>query len=334
MNNKKPSVSILVPIYKVEKYIERCARSLFEQSYDNIEYIFVDDCSPDLSVSILKKIIDEYPKRKPHVKIIRHSTNKGLASARNTAVENCITDFLIHVDSDDFIDLSLVDKCIKKQMENKCDIVLFDFWILYKDRRKRINHIRCSGIKERTIALLSRKTPVCVWSALYNSNLYKKYGIKAIEGVNNNEDYQVTPKLTYYSQSIDYLNIPLYYYDCTNEGSITHYFSEEKAEEGFRSIKILKDFFKDKGDDYIEAIKFAEINRYVTYIMNGILSNNKLYVYKLRNKFLASNLKNINLVPLSTRVYLLCDNYYFLYLYTRIGKIIKNILTHLYNERN
>lgn len=66
------SVSILVPIYNVEKYIERCARSLFEQTYSDIDYIFVDDFSPDNSIEILEKTLDEYPERKEHVRIIRH----------------------------------------------------------------------------------------------------------------------------------------------------------------------------------------------------------------------------------------------------------------------
>lgn len=65
-------VSILVPVYGVEKYIERCARSLFEQTYDNIEYIFVDDCTKDRSIEILQKVLEDYPNRKNQVKILNH----------------------------------------------------------------------------------------------------------------------------------------------------------------------------------------------------------------------------------------------------------------------
>ena len=79
-------VSILVPIFNVEKYIERCAISLFEQTYKEIEYIFVDDCSPDDSVKILEKIIERYPQRREHIRIIHHKKNRGLAAARK---EDC-----------------------------------------------------------------------------------------------------------------------------------------------------------------------------------------------------------------------------------------------------
>ena len=122
-----PMVSILVPVYGVEQYIERCARSLFEQTYPDIEYIFVDDCSPDKSIEVLKKTIDDYPQRKPNVRIVRHECNRGLAAARNTAVENCRTEFLMHVDSDDWIEMDCVERCVIKQQEENSDIVLFDF---------------------------------------------------------------------------------------------------------------------------------------------------------------------------------------------------------------
>ena len=69
-----PLVSLLVPIYGVEKFIEKCAVSLFEQTYSNIEYVFVDDCTPDNSISVLRDIIAEYPGRKSKVRILHHET--------------------------------------------------------------------------------------------------------------------------------------------------------------------------------------------------------------------------------------------------------------------
>ena len=134
-------VTICVPIYNVERYIERCARSLFEQTFPDIEYIFVDDCSPDYSVQLLNEIIREYPQRMSHVNIIRHDVNRGLSAARNTAVDNCRTEFLIHVDSDDFLEKNAVELLIGKQKEGDYDIVTGNAKILHADRTEvlRIN---------------------------------------------------------------------------------------------------------------------------------------------------------------------------------------------------
>lgn len=95
-------ISLLIPVYGVEKYIERCARSLFGQTYQNIEYIFVDDCTKDSSIAVLKKVLDDYPFRKEQVTIIHHNFNKGLSAARNTAFNHATGDYIIHVDSDDY----------------------------------------------------------------------------------------------------------------------------------------------------------------------------------------------------------------------------------------
>jgi glycosyltransferase involved in cell wall biosynthesis len=81
MTQEPYTVSILVPVYGVEKYIERCARSIFEQTYHNLDIVFVDDCSPDKSIEILKHVLEEYPNRKAQTRIIQHAHNRGFASS-------------------------------------------------------------------------------------------------------------------------------------------------------------------------------------------------------------------------------------------------------------
>ena len=79
-------VSVIVPVYKVEKFIEKCAVSLFSQTLQDVEFIFVDDASPDNSIQIVKKCIREYPQRESQIKILTHEANKGLPAARNTGL--------------------------------------------------------------------------------------------------------------------------------------------------------------------------------------------------------------------------------------------------------
>ena len=130
MDDTQYFVSICVPIYGVEKYIERCAISLFEQTYKNIEYIFVNDCTQDNSIDVLKSIIEKYPVRKNCVRIINHERNKGLGAARNTAITNATGMFIMHVDSDDYVEKDIVERLVKKQNENNSDIVTCGY-ILY-----------------------------------------------------------------------------------------------------------------------------------------------------------------------------------------------------------
>ena len=146
--NSDMKVSILVPIYGVERFIERCAISLFEQTYHNIEYIFVNDCTKDKSISVLENIIERFPQRKPFVKIINHKHNKGLAGARNTAVESATGDFIMHVDSDDYVDKEIVAKAVLKQQENNADIVVIDFKKAYPSFSKVVNYSSFDDTKD------------------------------------------------------------------------------------------------------------------------------------------------------------------------------------------
>ena len=97
-------VSICIPIYEVERFIERCARSLFTQSYQNIEYIFVNDCTPDHSIDVLQEVLKEYPNRAKFVNIVSHNINRGLAAARQTAIRHATGDYMFHLDSDDYLE--------------------------------------------------------------------------------------------------------------------------------------------------------------------------------------------------------------------------------------
>lgn len=108
MQKSSPLVSIIIPVYNVEDYIGKCVNSLLNQSYSNIEYIFVDDCGTDKSVLVAKQIIDQHP-RKGQVKWIFQEKNLGQSVARNTGVEHSVGDYIFFVDSDDYISLDCIE---------------------------------------------------------------------------------------------------------------------------------------------------------------------------------------------------------------------------------
>ena len=123
-----PNVSVIVPVYGVEQYIERCARSLFEQTFDDIEYIFIDDCTKDSSIEILQSVIDEYPNRISQVKILHHETNKGLPQARRTGVLAASGEYLINFDSDDWVDVNTIEVLYNRALEDAAAIVICDIY--------------------------------------------------------------------------------------------------------------------------------------------------------------------------------------------------------------
>ena len=122
-------VSVIIPVYNVERYIERCVRSLFEQTLIDMEYIFVDDCSPDNSINILESVLEEYPNRKSQVKIIRHLENKGLPIARKTGIDNSTGDYIIQCDSDDWVDKDMYKAMYNMAVNTHSDVVVCGYYV-------------------------------------------------------------------------------------------------------------------------------------------------------------------------------------------------------------
>lgn len=277
-------VTICVPIYGVEKYIERCAISLFEQTYKNISYIFVNDCTKDKSIEILKKVIDRYPQLTEKIRIINHTNNKGLAAARNTAIAEVKTQFLFNVDSDDYLHPKSIEYLVKKQIETNADIVNSTTIELLHSGRKKIISLKDVVDNENICCkILSRQASVNVWGKLIRTSLYHENNINAIEGVNMGEDYVVMPRLAYYANLIANEEKAIYYYDCQNNNSITKRVSDSKFDQQFKCIEFLKKYFFDKGSIYQDAVKIGEIKILSEITINCCVSGKSEY-FKLRIK--------------------------------------------------
>ena len=123
-------ISVIVPVYSVEEFIERCVRSLFQQTYKEVEYIFVNDHTPDRSMEIIKNCIAEYP----HLKtvLLEHSVNKGLPAARNTGLSVATGKYVFHCDSDDFVEPDMLEKLYQRAEETNADIVWCDCFLSFE----------------------------------------------------------------------------------------------------------------------------------------------------------------------------------------------------------
>ena len=129
-------VSVIVPVYKVETFIERCIRSLMEQTLQDVEFVIVDDCSPDNSISIAQAVIQDYPGRKEQVKLIRHNVNQGLPAARNSGLTVASGEYVFHCDSDDFVEPAMLEQLYRAAKDEKADIVWCD-WMLSFGQNER-----------------------------------------------------------------------------------------------------------------------------------------------------------------------------------------------------
>ena len=187
-NNIK--VSVCIPVYGVEKYIERCARSLFEQTMtEGIEFIFVNDCTKDKSIEILEKVLGEYPHRKEQVKIIHHKSNLGAATARITAIASCTGDYVIHCDSDDWVEADLYEKMYNRAVETNADMVYCDYIIDGVNKSKKVKFRTITSKEKFFFYMCANQCYVSSCNKLYTRNIARLNLTSAYTHIGMNEDF-------------------------------------------------------------------------------------------------------------------------------------------------
>ncbi len=254
MDKYKYQVSILVPIYNVEAYIERCVRSLFEQTFQSIEYVFIDDCSPDKSLQILKKIILEYPNKKDSIKIICNENNLGIGFVRNQAISVARGKFVLYVDSDDFIVNNAVELLYNEAVLNKADIVTADFYLYYDENNKTyLSYKPKTNPLSFVSQLVEKRIPSYLCNKLIRISLYEKHDIKVPPGINFMEDFSTLPRLVFYSKKIVTVSYPLYYYQ-QNRYSYCNNLTAKSIDSAFKSIETIESFLI---NNYPDINKYA-----------------------------------------------------------------------------
>ncbi|WP_288790683.1 glycosyltransferase family 2 protein [uncultured Elizabethkingia sp.] len=217
----KPLVSVIIPVYNVQDYIEKCVRSLFEQTYSNIEYIFVDDCGQDRSMEILNTLIKSYPEREPQIKVLVHSKNKGLPAARNTGVNASSGEYICNCDSDDWIALDMVESLVNIAEEKRADIVFCDLYNVFNDEITVYHQNKKETYVEYLKDFFAGYSQGSVCNKIFKRKLFTDNQIEFPEGLPMLEDLRTIVQLYYYANRIEYLPVPLYYYVKTRTSSIS-----------------------------------------------------------------------------------------------------------------
>ncbi len=263
-------VSVIVPIYNVEKYIERCVLSLFEQDFDDIEYIFVNDCTPDNSIEVLKKIIEKYPNRKPYIKILHHKENKGLGWARKTGLEKATGEYILHIDSDDWCELDMVSELYNKAKETDVDIVACDYFLNYENREVYKKQDYTENIEKDSWNLWIGVLRPYVWNKLIKRDLYLKNTIYPPIEINMPEDYWLTVRLFSVAKNINYVPKAFYHYWQENTNALTKNINKKSLEDMRWHTISTTEFLHQEGlyKKYKEAFHTKNL-AYLIWLNNG-----------------------------------------------------------------
>jgi len=238
-------ISIGVPIYNVEPYIERCVKSLFEQTYENIEYIFVDDCSPDNSLEILQKTLNHYPQRKNEVKIIKHKTNKGVSTARNEMLENFTGVFFSFVDADDYLPVDAIEKLVSKQKETKADIVTGSIRKITHNKEIIIKEPLFSSANDMLYHIISQPQNHENVARIIKTEIVKSNSLKYQSQIKIGEDWIMLAQIVRHAKKVAQIEDIVYVYDYTNSSSAMHNITDIKYKWNLADIIALSEIKKE-----------------------------------------------------------------------------------------
>lgn len=217
------NLSVVIPIYNAHEYVERCARSLMSQTLkENIEFVFIDDCSSDNSLLILRELLEEFPERKSQVRIIENRENLGIYRTRCLGAEIATGNYLGWVDSDDWVDPDMFEVMLEASNRGDIDIVVCDYVEYRNDRTSHI-HFESSKTPIRSIeqSRCGQFFSGTLWNQIFRRELLVKH-MHDIFPTNYSEDTYIIWHIYAHAHSISFVSRPLYHYDKRNQKSLMH----------------------------------------------------------------------------------------------------------------
>lgn len=231
-------VSIIVPVYKAEKYIHQCIDSLLAQTYRNIEVILVDDGSPDNCGAIC----DEYAAKDCRVKVI-HQQNGGVSVARQTGIDHATGEYSIHADPDDWVELNMIEELVAKAVADNADMVICDFYRESKsektyDCQNPGDDLSASAVLRK---ILSQQLHGSCWNKLVNRSRIEGIGFTP-EDLCILEDELYNIRILTRSIKVTYLPKALYHYRIDNEDSLCNTISDKSFKSKVKAVSEIESF--------------------------------------------------------------------------------------------
>lgn len=249
VNMESPKVTVIIPVYNVAAFIEKCAVSIFEQTLDSLEILFLDDCGLDNSVEIIEDTLKKYPGRNSQTRIIKLPSNGGIAAVRWQGIIEAKGQYVIHCDGDDWVDLDLYERLYNTAIEQNAEIVVCDEIHECKDgsRLHEINTLpeNCKDVVKNwykfTLGMFCH-------NKLVRRSLYIEHDILPWKGLNMWEDNGLITRLFYYGNKLAQIHGSCYHYNRTNMNAMTSGYGIKQVEQMIGIAEHLTDFFKSKPD--------------------------------------------------------------------------------------
>ena len=245
------TVSIIVPIYKVEDYIRECIDSILAQTYPDFELILVDDGSPD----DCGRICDDYAKGDNRIKVV-HKVNGGISSARNAGLEVAKGEWIMHVDGDDWIEPDMIESLIEAAQITGADMVIGDF-VKYGPSAGYNKLPTWSSDKKKSMTNYIAYVMTTIWGSIAKRSLYADHSLKSPDGISYCEDFHLIVRLCHFVNKIVNVHRPFYHYRYRPTSIVSNMSRKTEADEQWVYQDTIR-FFKEQGvyEDYRKVMSW------------------------------------------------------------------------------
>ena len=308
MINTPPQISVIIPIYNVEKYLPRCLDSVLNAGMDNIEVICVNDASPDGS----SDIIERYSKKDARVRAITKTKNEGTMLARETGYENARGEYIFFIDADDMVVEGALEKLYSAGKGNDADIVITDYYTLNR-KGKMIYCDRTSGIttdpESYQMGMLQNKS-CTLWGHLFRRNLFTDFKYISFN-ILLSEDRILFIQMLKNATKIFPLSFPSIVYTINDNAVTQNHMSEEKLRQNLFGITWCRNFHK--GSEKFEhqaTVKYLRTLSYILecgyplpIIMEYLNDDAHLLTFDILKKYLGTRLAAHTVLSIKSRTY-------------------------------
>ena len=278
----KIQVTILMPIYKVERYLEKTLCSIFNQTYPYLDYVFVNDCSPDNSLQVLHDILEKHEIDSDRYIIVNHTQNEGIAVSRTDCIANAKGDYVFFVDSDDWIKENAVETMVAATKDGTIDIVGCDFMKDYLSGKTTYHHEDyADSCRENLYKCLNYDIATVLWKLLIRKDLFNNFTITP--HVDIVEDYIMSVKLYYYAKSFVALPQAFYHYVQYNQARVSLQ-TLWSVTMHIKGVEEVEQFCKERGL-YDESVAHKLLMRKFNIKSNFVLNKQLLDFNAYQNTF-------------------------------------------------
>lgn len=237
-----PQISIIIPVYNASRSIVTCCESLFKQTLASLEFVFVDDASTDDSLEKIRQTLDCYPERVNQVLFLRHKEHLGVGAARQHGLEVATGDYIIHCDSDDWVDSLMYEQLYCRAVTSAADIVTCGY-VVESAQGNCLFQVPALSIESEIIPFSISPQTGALWNKLVRRQLIQEYQLKIPDNINWGEDLCFSIQALLLSSKTEKVDSPFYHY-VQQENSLTHGIRFSLVQDLLQCAQVIESFLQ------------------------------------------------------------------------------------------